>query len=90
VDLAKGEATEKELDVFIAKRDRERRQAEGERAAEQAWVESARRHTVKLREAARAEWSLYYEHMAEVHTRLAEEHREKAARLCETDERSTA
>jgi hypothetical protein len=38
---------------------------------------------VKLREAARAEWSLYYEHMAEVHTRLAEEHRQKAQKLLE-------
>jgi hypothetical protein len=38
---------------------------------------------VKLREAARAEWSLYYEHMAELHTWLAEEHRQKAQRLLE-------
>jgi len=82
---------EAELDTFIARRhDKRVKEEGGERAAEEAWAESARRQTVKLREAARAECSLYYEHMAELHTRLAEEHRQKAARLCETDERRTA
>jgi hypothetical protein len=46
-------------------------------------MEGARRHAAKLREAARVEWSLYHEHMRELHTRLAEEHQQKAERLCE-------
>jgi hypothetical protein len=40
-------------------------------------------HAERLSEAARTEWSLYHEHMAELHTRLAVEHRIKAARLRE-------
>jgi hypothetical protein len=59
--------------------------SEGARAAEEMWAESARRHAAKLRERARAEWGLYYEHMAQLHTRLADEHREKAQKLLETD-----
>jgi hypothetical protein len=50
---------------------------------EETWRESARRHAAELREAARAEWTLYHEHMSELHQRLAAEHREKAQKLLE-------
>jgi hypothetical protein len=84
VDVARTEMVEAELDTFISRRHDKRAKGEGgERAAEEAWQESARRETVKLREATRAELSLYYEHMAELHTRLAEEHRQKAQKLLE-------
>ena len=35
-DIAKGEAVEAEIDVFISRRDAERRKSEGERAEEEA------------------------------------------------------
>jgi hypothetical protein len=49
---------------------------------------SVERHAEKeLREAAQVAWSLYHEHMAELHTRLAVEHRIKAARIREDGSR---
>jgi hypothetical protein len=43
LDIAKGEATEKELDAMISRRHDQRVQTEGEGARDQLWVESVRR-----------------------------------------------
>jgi hypothetical protein len=72
---------EAELTRMIERRDEKRRSEEGERAAEEMWAESARRHAAKLRDAARVEWSLYHEHMSELHARLSREHQQKAENL---------
>jgi hypothetical protein len=82
-EIAHGYAVEKDLDRLIERRHEQRVTDEGERAVEEVWAESARRHAHALRKAARAEWTLYHEHMSELHQRLAAEHREKAERLCE-------
>jgi hypothetical protein len=42
MDIETGERVEGELDAFIAKRDKQRRQTEGERRLEALWVESVR------------------------------------------------
>jgi hypothetical protein len=47
---APGESVEQELTAFIEKRDKRRRQTEGERATEVAWAESERRHNARRRE----------------------------------------
>jgi hypothetical protein len=73
VDLAKGEATEKELDVFIAKRDAQRRKAEGDRPVEEAWKQSSRIHDAKLRRENTAAWIDYHQAAAERARRNLEE-----------------
>jgi hypothetical protein len=83
------EAAEAELTRFIERRDDKRRHSDGQRAVEEAWAASARRHAAELRAAARVEWSLYHEHMRELHTRLAQEHRHKAEKLCQSDRSPT-
>jgi hypothetical protein len=84
------EAAEAEIGRFIVRMDTKRRDTEGERLEEELYAESARRHAATLREAARAEWTLYHEHMTELHTRLADEHREKAERLLGDEPRGAA
>ena len=38
MDVVHGEMGEKEITAFVEKRDRQRRKAEGERLAEEAWA----------------------------------------------------
>jgi hypothetical protein len=64
VDIAKGEMAEASIDAFIAKRDTERRQSEGERAREQLWVESVRRYNARCGEEERLERLHYHEGQA--------------------------
>jgi hypothetical protein len=80
------EAAEAQIDAFISRMDTRRRDTEGERLTEELWVDSARRHAAKLREAARVEWTLYHEHMSLLHAQLSQEHAAKAERLCEDSE----
>jgi hypothetical protein len=47
VDIAKGEATEKELDALIRRRHNHRVVEERERPAEEAWMESERRYSAQ-------------------------------------------
>ena len=64
-DIAKGEIVDADLDNFIERRDKKRRIEEGERAEEQAWVESTRIHNEKRRQQARVEWHLHHTSQAE-------------------------
>jgi hypothetical protein len=72
VDVAGSEAVERGLGAMIERRDRQRRQTEGERLVEEAWARSERRHRALLREQNRWEWVRYFD-------RLARSLRERAA-----------
>jgi hypothetical protein len=71
------------LDTFIARRHTQRRQSEGERAAEEAWKVSVARFHERAREEKRQAWIEYHEALCRLHTQLADEHEEKAQRLVE-------
>jgi hypothetical protein len=62
--VARGEAVEKELDLMIRRRDDKRVESEGERAAEELWAESERRHAERRREVNRLAWCRYHEDQA--------------------------
>jgi hypothetical protein len=72
-------AAERQLDHLI-----ERRSRKGETTLEDEehlWQTSVQRHAAMLRDAARAEWTLYHEHMSVLHLRLSQEHAQKAEKL---------
>jgi hypothetical protein len=83
VDVAHGEVVEAELTRMIEKRAR-KEQDPDER--EDLWVESVRRFHERSEAEMRSRWIEYEQHMTELHTRLAEEHREKAEQLLEPDQ----
>ncbi len=68
-EIAAGEAVEHELDAFITRRDRQRRETEGERAAEELWEASSRLPRARRTAAMRAEWCEYHRAQAERHRR---------------------
>ena len=86
-DIPKGEIVETDLDRFIEGRDRMRRLEEGERAEEQAWVESTRIHNEKQRMQNRAEWHLHHRGQAErlrnTLEALIADHEQRAEELAE-------
>lgn len=59
-DITSGERAEKDLDAFIAKRDKARRQTEAEHAREELWQESVRRHDASRDAHLREEWHEYH------------------------------
>jgi hypothetical protein len=65
LDIAKGEQVEGELNILIERRHDKRAKDEGERATEEAWAESARRHVERQRQERRAEWCEYHRAAAE-------------------------
>ena len=65
MDIAAGEHVEFELDAFISRRDKQRRQTEGKRRSEEAWQESERRYNTRQREANRLAWCEYHRGQAE-------------------------
>ena len=75
--VAKGEAVESELDAFIARRDKERRQSEGERAREALWQESVRRYNARQEQDHRAAWHEHWRKMRAVHYGLGDEYDQK-------------
>jgi hypothetical protein len=81
-DITQGEQVEGAIDEFIEKRHRQRVREEGERAQEEAWKESARKHAAKQRQQARLEWHLHHTDQAERLRRTLEsliEHHEREA-----------
>ncbi len=86
-EIAAGEAVEKELDSFISRRDAQRRRTEGDRAEEEEWMKSERRHDAHRRAENRAAWYGWHLDQAERHRRTLEalisQHEGEAARLCE-------
>jgi hypothetical protein len=59
-DIAKGEAAEASLDVFIEHRHRQRVETEEEGRAEEIWMESERKEAARRREENRGGWLDYY------------------------------
>jgi hypothetical protein len=87
--VARGEAVEKELDLMIRRRDDKRVESEGERAAEELWAESERRHAEQRREKNRAAWAAYHRLQAERHRATLEaligHHQAEAAKYTENN-----
>jgi hypothetical protein len=80
MDLFDVEATERiesEIDAFISKRSRERKEANAE---EEAWKESTRRVNETRRRANRQAWIDHFGHMNRLHLSLAAEDADK--RVC--------
>ena len=91
MEIARSETVEKDLDGLITRRHEKRKATEGERAVEEMWAESERRHTAQRRAENRMAWTEHHERMYRVHARLAAEHAARAVGLTEeTDERRTA
>jgi hypothetical protein len=84
-DTGRGEQVEAELTAFIEKRNKQCRQTEGERRAEEAWAESERRHTVRRHEEMRAAWCEYQQGQAARNraskTALIVRHEDEVAKL---------
>jgi hypothetical protein len=81
MDLFDVEATERiesEIDAFISKRSRERKEANAE---EEAWKESTRRVNEKRRQANRKAWIDYFGHMNRLYLSLAADHADRRSRL---------
>jgi hypothetical protein len=54
------------------------------------WMESVARYHERSEAEMRSRWIEYEQHMSELHTCLAEEHREKAQKLSEDNEQEGA
>jgi hypothetical protein len=74
MDVAAVERAEAELDVFVTRRHDKRVADEGERAAEEAWAASCRRHEEQQRERNRAAWAQHYDKMRGLHWGLGDEY----------------
>jgi hypothetical protein len=76
VDLARdtrgAEAAESSIETFIARRDAQRRETEGERQAEELWRASERRHAERRREENRLAWFEYHQDQAARHCAVLE------------------
>jgi hypothetical protein len=87
VDVTHTEAVEAGLDAFIAKRDKQRRQSEGERAREVLYSEGCRRYEEKERRRVLWEWLRFHEAQIRRHTATLEalisRHRREAERYAE-------
>jgi ABC-type phosphonate transport system ATPase subunit len=89
-DIARGEAVEKELDVFVSRRDTKRRESEGERAVEELWQVSERLHDADRRESLRSAWCAFHRDQADRLRRnlaaLVAHHEAEAEKLMKTNE----
>ncbi len=74
-----------QLDALIARRARERDDANVE---EMMWKASVRKHNAKLRRQHRAEWFCYFSALADSLRRSAEEFERRAEKLLEDERRS--
>jgi hypothetical protein len=63
------ELAEAQLERFITQRHEKRVQTEGERAAEEMWMESVARYNERERRENAEEWRRYHEDQAERHRR---------------------
>jgi hypothetical protein len=84
------EAAEAQLERFITQRHEKRVASEGERQAEEMWMESVSRYQERERRQIRAEWRDYHESQAERHRRTLEalisHHEGEAQKLLEDNE----
>jgi hypothetical protein len=77
VDISRSEQVETDLDRLIERRDTERRKSEGERAAEELWQASVRRHNARQEQDHRAAWCEHWRKMRAVHYGLGDEYDRK-------------
>jgi hypothetical protein len=86
LDIAQGEKVEGELDIFISRRDTQRRRVEGERPEHEIWQESEDRYNARRRREMRAQWYGWHCDQAERHRRTLEaliaHHELEAEKLC--------
>jgi hypothetical protein len=61
VDIAKSEQVDHEIDAFVAKRDAQRRETEGDRPVEELWAASERAYFARLDEEQRRARLAYHE-----------------------------
>jgi hypothetical protein len=82
LDVERADVAEESLNRLIERRAAE---AQEQERVERSWAESA--HTLNLRAQAeiRREWAQYHLGMRRLHTQLAEEYQEKAARLIDSE-----
>jgi hypothetical protein len=82
-DISRGESVEADIDVFISRRDAQRRETEGERRERELWAESEARHPEQRREANRQAWHAFHQGQAARHRAVLEslvDHHEEQAR----------
>ena len=78
MDIAKGEATEKDLDAMIRRRHDQRVQTEGDGRTEALWQGSVRRYNPRQDADHRAAWHEYEMRRYHIHSGLAAEHLARA------------
>jgi hypothetical protein len=71
MDIARGEATEKELNAMIVRRHERRVAEEGERLAEEAWAESERRHAARQQQRLAWAWLRWHQRMLNSHIKTS-------------------
>jgi hypothetical protein len=74
-------AAENQLNVIIERRDRE---AEEANTAARRWTEEIRCYNLAAQAERREQWRRCHEDLAAIHSRIAAEHEQQAARLAET------
>jgi hypothetical protein len=72
------EAASHQIDILIERRSRERDEANW---AARMWAESARRYNLRQAAKRRREWIAHHRLLFQLHSKLAREHEEAAARL---------
>jgi hypothetical protein len=90
VDIAKGEATEKELDTLIRRRHDQRVQTEGERLEAELWTESVKKHNARQQADLRLQWREHFRRMRAVHYGLGDEYDAKLRKLENGHRKETA
>ena len=81
VDIAHSEMAEKQLDVLIERRSRQKDRDE----ASELWQESVRRYNARKREENRREWCDYFVRLAASLRSRAEEYDDRAQALLEDE-----
>jgi hypothetical protein len=79
------EAAEAQLERFITQRHDRRVADEGDRAAEEMWMESVARYKEREREQNRWEWVRFFDRMAQSHARISEDYEARAQKLLEPE-----
>jgi hypothetical protein len=81
------EMVEAEITRLIERRHDARVAEEGERRAEEIWMESERKHQERERRQLRWEWVRYFDRMAKNHRQLSQDYERRAEELCEEGEK---
>lgn len=80
-EIATGDRADAELDAFVSRRDKQRRETEGERAVEDLWQARERLDNARRRRELEAEWCGWHRSRAALYARMSAEHEALAERL---------